>query len=262
MTRAPWRRRIGQALPRAEKFGDLTTADHKVLNEEGGLRNNHQYAVVVQDLATQWIQSYPCKTNTSQETDKSYLHRQFIGVLKNLVKIYHEIIEPQHFIEPTQKSIQSTWQESIASYLSCVCIDRGRNVERRYSDCGIWKNWKIWTHQNLILRRINAKEVLVLQKGRRIFTFPVADGAAKLSGRDYELREPTPRREQTVRSEDLSGGLPGERRELQPTESTDDAEARASFWSIQGDFIYRHHKELRVQLCAEGRNNSHSTEIF
>ena len=27
-----------------------------------------------------------------------------------------------------------------------------------------------------------------------------------------------------------------------------DAEARADFWSIQGDFIYRHHNEPRVQL--------------
>ena len=36
--------------------------------------------------------------------------------------------------------------------------------------------------------------------------------------------------------------------ESQPTESTDDAEARADFWSIQGDFIYRHHNEPRVQL--------------
>ena len=44
-------------------------------------RNNHRYAVVVQDLATQWIQSYPCKTNTSQETQKSL----------------------QKFLEPTRK---------------------------------------------------------------------------------------------------------------------------------------------------------------
>ena len=29
---------------------------------------------------------------------------------------------------------------------------------------------------------------------------------------------------------------------------TDDVEARADFWSIHGDFIYRHHNELRVQL--------------
>ena len=27
--------------------------------------------VVVYDLATQWIQTYPCKTKTSQETEKS-----------------------------------------------------------------------------------------------------------------------------------------------------------------------------------------------
>ena len=44
-------------------------------------RNNHRYAVVVQDLATQWIQSYPCKTKTSQETHKSL----------------------QKFLEPTRK---------------------------------------------------------------------------------------------------------------------------------------------------------------
>ena len=34
-------------------------------------RNNHRYAVAVQDLATQWIQSYPCITKTSQETQRS-----------------------------------------------------------------------------------------------------------------------------------------------------------------------------------------------
>ena len=34
----------------------------------------------------------------------------------------------------------------------------------------------------------------------------------------------------------------------QPTETTDDAEACADFWSIQGDFIYRHHNEPRIQL--------------
>ena len=71
ITRAPCRRRIGGAVPRAENFGDLTTADHKVLSEGCESRNNHRHAIVVQDLATQWIQSYPCKTKTSQETQRS-----------------------------------------------------------------------------------------------------------------------------------------------------------------------------------------------
>ena len=70
ITRAPCRRRNGEAVPRGEKFGDLITADHKVLSDNCESRNNHRYAVVVQDLATQWIQSCPCKTKTSQETQK------------------------------------------------------------------------------------------------------------------------------------------------------------------------------------------------
>ena len=71
ITRAPCRRRIGGAVPRAENIGDLITTDHKVLSENCESRNNHRYAIVVQDLATQWIQSYPCKTKTSQETQRS-----------------------------------------------------------------------------------------------------------------------------------------------------------------------------------------------
>ena len=63
ITRAPCRR--------AENFGDLITADHNVLSEGCESRNNRRYAVVVQDLATQWTQPYPCKTKTVQETQRS-----------------------------------------------------------------------------------------------------------------------------------------------------------------------------------------------
>ena len=71
ITRAPCRRRIGGVVPREEKFGDLMTADHKFLSKGCESRNNHRYAVVVQDSVTQWIQSYPCKTKTSRETQRS-----------------------------------------------------------------------------------------------------------------------------------------------------------------------------------------------
>ena len=71
ITRAPCRRRKGEAVLRADDFGDLITADHKVLSDSCESRNNHRYAVVVQDLATQWIQAYPCKNKTSQETQRS-----------------------------------------------------------------------------------------------------------------------------------------------------------------------------------------------
>ena len=85
-TRAPCRRRDGGAVPRAENFGDLITADHKVLNDNCESRNNHRYAVVVQDLATQWIQAYPCKTKTSQETQRSL--QKFLEPDRNPKVIY------------------------------------------------------------------------------------------------------------------------------------------------------------------------------
>ena len=53
ITRASCRKRTGTASLRAENFGDLITADHKVLSEGCESRNNHRHAVVVQDSATQ-----------------------------------------------------------------------------------------------------------------------------------------------------------------------------------------------------------------
>ena len=91
------------------------------------------------------------------------------------------------------------WSDS----MECFCY-RGVNLERRHSDCGSGRIGKVRRTRNLI----NAKEVLISQKNEFIFSF--ADGTGKLSGRDYEFREPTPGREQTVRSEDLSGELQGE----------------------------------------------------
>ena len=70
ITRAPCRRRNGEAVPRAANFGDLTTADHKVLSDNCETIIDMQ-SWCRQDLATQWIQAYPCKNKTSQETQRS-----------------------------------------------------------------------------------------------------------------------------------------------------------------------------------------------
>ena len=86
ITRVSCRRRTGTVVPRAEHFGDLILADHKILSEESEARNNHRYAVVAQDLATQWLQSYPCKAKSSQETQKSLM--KFLEPTRNQKVIY------------------------------------------------------------------------------------------------------------------------------------------------------------------------------
>ena len=98
-------------------------------------------------------------------------------------------------------------------------------------------------------RRINAKEVFGATKGWFFFTFPVADGTAKLSGRDHEFRE------------DLSGELQGEPEGPQPTEPKDDAEARNDFWSMEGDFVVITSNLEFMSMCRK-KNRSNPVEVY
>ena len=113
ITRAPCRRRNGEAVPRAEKFGDLMTVDHKVLSDNCESRNNHRYAVVVQDLATQWIQAYPCRTKTSQETQRSL----------------QKFLEPEKILKPFILTI--AWNSAKLVKISPGIIARLHHTDRR-----------------------------------------------------------------------------------------------------------------------------------
>ena len=50
-------------IPAATTVGDAITAAHEILNEQNESRLHQRFAVVVQDLATQWIQSCPCQNH-------------------------------------------------------------------------------------------------------------------------------------------------------------------------------------------------------
>ena len=97
--------------------------------------------------------------------------------------------------------------------------------------------------------RLNVKEVIFPKENGK-FIFPIADGRTKFSGGDQELRTPTLIREHPIRGEghvdflgESEGTLPP------PQDSCPDAgEAINDFWSMPGNFIYRHHVESRVKL--------------
>ena len=100
-------------------------------------------------------------------------------------------------------------------------------------------------------KRLNAKEVLTPQRSGN-FIFPVADGTVKIFGREQRLRTSTLNWERPERGEEQEI-LRGKSDELvSPTppqdDSTRDDAAEKNFWSITGDFIYRHHVEPRVKL--------------
>ena len=101
-------------------------------------------------------------------------------------------------------------------------------------------------------RRLNAKEVLTPQRSGN-FIFPVADGTAEIFGIGQRLRTSTLTRDRPERGEEQEI-LQGNSDEwytpptLQENSTRDDAEAKNDFWSITGEFIYRHHVVPRVEL--------------
>ena len=98
-------------------------------------------------------------------------------------------------------------------------------------------------------KRLNAKEV-IFPKEKGEFIFPIADGRIKTLGGDQDLRTSTLVRHRPIQGEsnvdflgESEGSLP------QPQDSFPDAgEAINDFWSMSGNFIYRHHVEPRVKL--------------
>ena len=97
--------------------------------------------------------------------------------------------------------------------------------------------------------RLNAKEVIFPRENGK-FICPVADGRITLSGRDQELRTSTLIRERPIRGEGHVDFLGESEGSLPPPQDSfpDGGEAINDFWSMSGNFIYRHHVEPRVKL--------------
>ena len=127
ITRVLCRRRNEGSIPGAEKFGDLITADHKVLNEGSESWNHHGYAVVVQDLATQRIQYYPCKNKNSQETKKS--SRKFLEQSQK-----PKVVFSDNSLEFGKSCGALSWNHRTPT-LYCSDFVRGENLGSRYSSC-------------------------------------------------------------------------------------------------------------------------------
>ena len=105
-------------------------------------------------------------------------------------------------------------------------------------------------------KRLNAQEVIFPKQ--REFIFPIADGRIKTPGGNQELRTSSLIRPRPIQGEshidflgESEGSLP------QPHDSLPDAgEAMNDFWSMSGNFIYRHHVEPRVKLHSPREESS------
>ena len=159
ITRAPCRRGNGEAVPRAEKFGDLITADHKVLSDNCESRNNHRYAVVGAGLSHPMDPgiSVPDQnfTRNPEKLAKVHLHWQFFGIRKSL---WRTILESLH-VNATQ--IGNKWdcrkssaQSERRDICSIVAIRSGQRMvggfhgmlylSAKHSRLVVWWEDTIW----------------------------------------------------------------------------------------------------------------------
>ena len=96
--------------------------------------NNHQNAVVVQDLATQWIQSYPCiakKLRKRKRVCESFSSRQIVERsftvtilwnLQNPVKASHEMTEiPHHTSQRRTVLLNELYDELMKEHQQYCC---------------------------------------------------------------------------------------------------------------------------------------------
>ena len=137
VSQGPVQKTNGAAVPRAENVGDLTTADHKVLSDNCESRNNHRYAVVVQDLANSMYPSISVQNKNftrnpeklakvlwaDQET-KSHLHWQFLGMWQSL---WRSLLESLHAYTTQIRKKWDCWESSAQSkrrHLCCNCRNR------------------------------------------------------------------------------------------------------------------------------------------
>ena len=301
MTRVPCTRRAGEALHWAAKFGDLTTADHRVLIEEGDSPNNHRCAVVIQDLATQRIQSHPCKNKDfsgdgkeftkvlgAVTQAKSHLHWQFLGIWQIL---WRSIMESSNFNTSSIRNEWHCWKSRTKSerrnFNSIATLRIGwkvvgwfcgmlRNIQDLLSDGKthkkdglenhskgtkflFWSNG--WISPYFSARSIKTSSILQesfirnlswvwTDRGENLERWHSDCGHWRIGkyGRIGNLSSKKQRE------------LQGEPGEPQPTESTDDAEARAEVDSRWLHLSSAQWTSIST-LCAKGRNILYSTEI-
>ena len=161
--------------------------------------------------------------------------------------------------------LQTTSQESI-------------NLERKsYLDCssdtlctreGIWKGdvliadleeLETMDASEIYSKRLNAKEVIFPRQGE--FMFPIADGRIKTLGGDQDLRTSTLIRHRPIQGESHIDFLGESEGSLPPPHGSfpDACEAVNDFWSMSGNFVYRHHVDPR--LLAERRIIPYSIDV-
>ena len=182
ITRASCRRRAGTVVPKAAHFGDLITADYKILSEESESRNNHRVVTIlpVQNKIFPGDREEFTKVPRAVTEAKGYLYRQvrgtdketkshlqweFFGICQDMCgknQLTYQKSNIILFLRKTYRDYISLVQKFCQVYSLDMRCTR-RNLERRRYGCRHWwigADGRVWTPRKKAQcwRSVNADE--------------------------------------------------------------------------------------------------------
>ena len=191
---------------------------------------------------------------------KTSCERRFEEPFEWPIILFGAMVEHHTIFNVRFSKTSSIWQESLTRDLSWIWADRGVILERSYSDFGFGRFGKLDASE-IYLRRINAKEVLITQKGSE-FIFTSSRWYSKIVRK--RLRIPrTHSKTETNRRERSFQWKNSRRIGRVPTYRNN--RWRWSHERLLVDPRWLHLSSSRwtssSSLCAEGRNIPYSTKI-
>ena len=106
---AYFRKNQKRSIVRTEKYGDLTTAEHKVLNEGRESRNNHRYAVVI---PKDWMRK---KSWQPQKMDIFFCGRWFSKIIWKRLRIPRTHSDTRIHRKERESQRRISWREGRVS---------------------------------------------------------------------------------------------------------------------------------------------------
>ena len=197
-----------------------------------------------------WADSMECDTYLRNVTDllsdgKTPHERRFGQPPKGPTTPFGSLVEYHPVTAKDQSRIHQFGKKVLLGLFlgtHCTRVEFGRVTHWLQT----LRSWKRWTHRKSTQKkRLNAKEA---KQGE--FIFPIADGRIKTTGGDQDLRTSTLVRHRPIQGESHIDFLGESEGSLPPPHDSflDAGEALNDFWSMSGNFIYRHHVEPRVKL--------------
>ena len=170
---------------------------------------------MVQDLAIQWIQAYPCKTKTSQETQRSlqkFLESdrkpkviyadnslEFGQPFKGPIIPFGSLVEYHPKTAKDQSRIHQFVKKVLPGLFLGYALYAGENWKGDVLVADL-EELETMDASEIYSKRRNAKEV-IFPKEKGEFIFPIADGRIKPLGGDQDLRTSTLVRQRPIRGE-------------------------------------------------------------